>query len=308
MFTVFFFLLFLFLFIGGMTIMRTGLMNLSGERLKNWLLIFTSRPWKGMLFGIVVTILLQSSSAVMILTVGLISAKLLTFRKSIGIILGTNIGTTATIELIAFGTEEMIFPFLLIGSICLLFSKKSFRSIGLFFFGIGSVFFAMAGFEQLAKPLSNTSFLSSLFIQMNKELLIAAFVGTVITAIIQSSTAVTGMAIGFLQENILSLPGAIAVMLGSNIGTCFDALIAGIGGGKEARLTAYAHIWLNVFGVVLFFPFLESFAQFTTVLSPFPDQQLAHASFLFNFVVSLIVLPFSTPFSIFVEKVHGSVQ
>ncbi|WAA11504.1 Na/Pi symporter [Fervidibacillus halotolerans] len=308
MFTAIFFLLFLFLFLGGLTIMRTGLMNLSGNRLKKWLLMFTSTPWKGMLFGIFVTVLLQSSSAVMIIVVGLISANLLTFRKSIGIILGTNIGTTATIELLAFGTEDIIFPFLIIGSLCLFFSNKRLRSIGLFFLGVGFIFFAMAGFERLAKPLANTGYLSSLFVQMNEEFLIATGVGAVVTALIQSSTAMTGIAIGLLEENILSLKGAIAVMLGSNIGTCLDTLIAGIVGGKEARLTAYAHIWLNVFGVVLFLPILEPFAQFNTMLSPFPDQQLAHASFFFNLIVSLLVLPFSKPFSILIEKVHGLSQ
>lgn len=300
-----FFAAFIVLFIGGMAVMRTGLMNISGDSLKRWLLAFTSTPWKGMVFGIVVTVLLQSSSAVMIITVGLISAKLFTFEQSIGIILGTNIGTTATVEFLAYETEEMIFPLLIAGSLFLIFPNKRVKSTGMFLYGLGAVLFAMEGFERLATPLGKSAFLASMFSQMNEEPWIAAGVGTLVTAVIQSSTAMTGIAMGFVEENILSLQGAIAVMLGSNIGTCVDALVAAIGGGKEAKLSAYAHIWINVFGVLMFFPFLSSFTEFTRGLSPFPDQQLAHASVLFNVAVSLLILPFAKPFAKLLEKIHG---
>lgn len=115
--------------------MRTGLMNISGKLMKEWLLRFTSTPFKGLLFGILITVLLQSSSAVMILTVGFISAGLLSFPQSIGIILGTNIGTTATVEFLAYGTDEMIIPLLILGSIFILIPMTKARNIGLFFMG-----------------------------------------------------------------------------------------------------------------------------------------------------------------------------
>lgn len=298
------FILYILLFIGGMTIMRTGLMNLSGNRMRDWLLMFTSNPFKGLLFGIFITILLQSSSAVMILTVGLISANLLSFPQSIGIILGTNIGTTATIEFLAYGTNELIIPLLICGSLCLIIPNKKSRNIGLFFYGLGAIFFALFGFERLAAPLANSEVITPLLNNMNNNVLISAAVGCVLTAIIQSSTAMTGIAMGFMNANILSLPAAIAIMLGSNIGTCLDAYIASLGGGREAKLSVYAHIWLNVLGVILFLPFIHEFSSLMESLSSIPQNQLAHASVVFNIIVSLIILPFSKQFAHFIEHVH----
>ncbi len=304
MLSIFQFVCYVILFLAGMAVMRTGLMNISGSRLKNWLLLFTSSPVKGFLFGIVVTILLQSSSAVMILTVGLISAGLLSFTRSIGIILGTNVGTTATLEFLAYGTDEMIIPLLLAGSVCIIFPQSKIRSAGLFFYGLGAVFLAMFGFERLAVPLSKSGIIHTFIEKINEDILFAVIAGCIITAIIQSSTALTGIAMGFMNAHLLTLPAGIALMLGANIGTCADAYIASIGGGKEAKLTAWAHIWLNVAGVLLFMPFIDVFAGAMTSLSPMPEKQLAHASVFFNVIVSLLVLPFSKPFASFVQWIH----
>lgn len=300
-----FFILYIVLFIGGMTIMRHGLINISQHRMRNWLLRFTSTPFKGFLFGVVITIIMQSSSAVMILTVGLISAGMLRFHQSIGIILGTNIGTTATLEFLAYGTDQMIIPFFILGSLCILFPYKRVQNFGLFFYGLGAIFLAMFGFEQLAKPLAASTLIGPTLQAMNETILFSVLVGCLITAIIQSSTAMTGIAMGFIETNVLSLPSAIAVMLGANIGTCVDALIASIGGGKEARLSAMAHIWLNVFGVLLFIPLIQYLAHVVASLSTMPETQLAHASVLFNVVVSLCVLPFSKQFARLIESIHG---
>lgn len=305
MLSFFLFIIYIVLFICGMTVMRTGLMNVSGEKMKDWMTRFTSTPLKGLIFGIIVTIILQSSSAVMIITIGLISVRLLTFPQSIGIILGTNIGTTATIEILAYGTDQFIFPLFIIGSIFILIPKKILRSIGLLLYGLGAIFFAMFGFEKLAIPISQSGLLGPLFVEMNDHLSLSLLIGTVVTAIIQSSTAMTGIAMGFVHSSIINLPAAIAVVLGANIGTCADAYIASIGSGKEAKRTAFAHIWLNVFGVLLFIPFIIPFAEFLESLSSVPEQQLAHASVLFNVIVSLVALPFVRPFTRFIYKVHG---
>jgi len=306
MLSVFQFILYILLFIGGMTVMRTGLMNISGKLMKEWLLRFTSTPFKGLLFGILITVLLQSSSAVMILTVGFISAGLLTFPQSIGIILGTNIGTTATVEFLAYGTDEMIIPLLILGSIFILIPMTKTRNIGLFFYGLGAIFLAMFGFEHLAAPLADSDVIRPLIANVNNSVLVSAIVGCILTAIIQSSTAMTGIAMGFMNANIVNLPAAIALMLGSNIGTCLDAYIASIGGGREAKLSVYAHIWLNVVGVLLFLPFTETFANYMEYLSLIPEKQLAHASVVFNLVVSLLVLPFAKSFAAFIENLHGN--
>lgn len=305
MLSFFLFVINIVLFIGGMTIMRTGLMNLSGDKMKDWLSRFTDTPFKGLLFGIIITVVLQSSSAVMIITIGLISARLLSFPQSIGIILGTNIGTTATIEFLAYGTDQFIIPLYIIGSLFIIFPYKKIRSLGLFFYGIASIFLAMFGFERLAVPLAQSEFLGPLFAEMNHHFALSALVGCIITAIIQSSTAMTGIAMGFIHTGIINLPSSIAIMLGANIGTCADAYIASIGGGKEAKLTAFAHIWLNLIGVLLFLPLVIPFSDLMETLTSVPEQQLAHASVLFNISISLLFLPFTNQFIRFIYKVHG---
>lgn len=285
--------------------MRLGLKTVSQKKLSKWLVKFTSSPFSGLIFGMFFTILLQSSSAVMIITVGFVSAKLLSFRQSIGIILGTNIGTTTTLEFLAFGTEQFIIPLLILGSICILIRINKIRSIGLFFYGLGAIFMALFGFERLATPVADSKVIGPFLLALEENTLLAVLAGCIITAIIQSSTAMTGIAMGFLQANVISLPVGIATMLGSNIGTCLDAYVASLAGSKEARMTAWAHIWLNVLGVLVFIPVIPLFASFVESLASTPDNQLAHASVIFNVIISLIALPLTNQFARFIEKVHG---
>ncbi|MCU9600565.1 Na/Pi symporter [Pallidibacillus thermolactis] len=299
------FILYLTLFLGGMYIMRLGLKTVSHKKISEWLLKFTSSPITGLVFGTFLTVLLQSSSAVMIITVGFVSANLISFKQSIGIILGTNIGTTATLEFLAFGTEQFIIPLLIFGSLCLLFRVNKIRSFGLFFYGLGAIFMALFGFERLAAPLAESEVIGPFLLSLEANVFLSVIAGCVITALIQSSTAMTGIAMGFLQAHAISLPVAIGVMLGSNIGTCLDAYVASLGGGKEAKKTAWAHIWLNVLGVMIFIPFISQFSQIVSLFASTPDNQLAHASVLFNLIVSFIFLPFVNPFARFIEKIHG---
>lgn len=296
---------YLFLFLAGMIIMKKGLFNIAGEHIRDWLQSFTRTPVTGMFFGIIVTIILQSSSAVMIIMIGLIAIGALSFSRSIGIILGTNIGTTITLEFLAYGTEAMIFPLLIIGSICLIIPRQKPRSFGLFSYGLGAIFLAMFGFERLAVPLSEYPQFTFILSQINHSHVFAIVIGCIITAIIQSSTAMIGIAMGFVHNHVFSVASAIALMLGANIGTCVDAYIASVGGGREAKMSAYAHIWLNVFGVLLFFPFTDSLAYWLGQVEMIPERQLAHASVIFNVIVSLLFLPFANPFARLIEFLHG---
>jgi phosphate:Na+ symporter len=125
------------------------------------------------------------------------------------------------------------------------------------------------------------------------------------TAIIQSSTAMTGIAMGFLTTGVLQLDAGIAIVLGANIGTCITAIIASIGGGKESRMTAFAHVWLNVFGVMLFIPLIPILTNYAGLLADQMDVQLAHISVIFNVAISLIVLPFATKFGEMILYLHG---
>lgn len=150
-----FFLLFLAVFIGGMTLLRKGLFELSASRMKNWLAVMTDTPLKGLIAGAVVTALLHSSSAVMVITIGLISAGLLKFSQSIGIILGSNIGTTFTLEIITFNIDAFIVPFAVVGAILMVLRNRTWQNIGAISFGMAAVFAAMRGFTFLADPVTS---------------------------------------------------------------------------------------------------------------------------------------------------------
>ncbi|WP_445490331.1 Na/Pi symporter [Niallia sp. 03133] len=298
------FILLILLFIFGMTLLRTGLFNLSSQSLKIWLERLTDKPWKGMIISIIITAILQSSSAVMVLTIGLISAGVLTFPQSIGIILGTNIGTTFTTEFITFNIDNFLLPLALLGVVFILVNKRKMRSIGFVFLGIAIVFTTMRGFKYFASILQHNAFMEHFLFYLSDRTLLAVFVGIIITALIQSSTATIGIIMGFLTAGMLPIETGIAVMLGSNVGTCITSYLASVGAQKEARLSAYAHIWLNIGGVALFYPFIAPLKQIVEALTPVKDVQLAHASLLFNVITSVLVLPFAQSFGKWIMRMH----
>lgn len=287
-----------------MSLLRKGLLNLSGDSLKIWLTKVTDAPWKGVIAGIIVTCILQSSSAVMIIAIGLIAARMLTFPQSIGIILGTNIGTTFTAELITFDIEAFLIPLMVLAILFLFTGKKKPQSIGLVLLGISFLFTAMGGFEYLAGPLKEIGIIDQFLLSLKDSYLLSVLAGAVITGIIQSSTATTGIIMGFLSHGAIEIDTGVAILLGSNIGTCVDALLAAIGSGREARLTAYAHIWLNVIGVAAFFPFIGVLSEWGTQLATSADVQLAHISVLFNVICSILVLPFAEGFGKLIIRIH----
>ncbi|NWN94560.1 MAG: Na/Pi cotransporter family protein, partial [Bacillus sp. (in: Bacteria)] len=154
-------------------------------------------------------------------------------------------------------------------------------------------------------PVSKTAFVQHLFTVLNTHLLSAFLLGILLSAAIQSSTVTIGMAMGFLAAGVFPLETGISIMLGANIGTCITGLLASIGAGEEARLTAFTHVWLNAGGALVFLPFLHVLADTCRMLSANPEQQLAHASLLFNLLSSLAVLPFSERFGRFIIAFHG---
>ncbi|WP_096201314.1 Na/Pi symporter [Bacillus sp. FJAT-45350] len=299
------FAVFIALFLFGMTVMRTGLKNVVDNKFKQTLISLTNTPLKGLLVGTIVTALLQSSSAVMIITVGLVAAGFITFKQSIGVILGTNIGTCITLEIIAFDLSSLILPMLLLGVFMLMIPKHLTYCIGCVSFGLACIFIAMQGLEKLAYPLASLPFTHSFFQLTNESELIGVGVGTAMSAIIQSSTATTAITMGFMNQDMLALPAGIAIMLGANIGTCFSAFLASVGANHTAKLVAFAHIWLNIVGVLLFLPLIGWLESISSSLTSLPNLQLAHASTIFNIISSLIVLPFVHYFSKFILYVHG---
>ncbi|WP_257346053.1 Na/Pi symporter [Pseudalkalibacillus decolorationis] len=299
------FAVYLMIFLFGMTVLRLGLNTASQHTFKRLLLRYTDKTWKGFLIGILITSVVQSSSTVMVILVGLVAAGLMTFRQSIGIILGTNIGTTITTEIITFDLQQIIVPFLILGAICIIVRKKTLFCVGCALFGLGCMFVSMNGFESLAQPVTSLHWVKEFLLMTNQHILYGIGLGTAMTALIQSSTATTAIIMSLMNENILSLPSGISILLGANIGTCITALIASIGTTREAKFVAMAHVWINLIGVCLFIPFLSLFSEIISILTHLPDVQIAHASVLFNVISSLLLLPFAGILSTFIAKFHG---
>lgn len=292
-------------FLFGMTVMRIGFGSLSKRHMQTVLLKMTDTPLKSFLVGMILTAIIQSSSAVMVITVGLLAAGTIRFKQTVGMILGANIGTTMTVEMITLNLTDAIIPFLVIGAGLLFFRSQWLFSSGCILFGLGAIFTSINGLEELAEPLADLKFVHHLLLVTNQNHLAGTAVGAVLTAIIQSSSATTGIAMAFINKGQLSLEAATAIVLGANIGTCFTALLASVGTNIEAKLASYAHIALNVAGVILFLPFIEQLCAIALKLSMFPDVQLAHISVLFNAICSLAALPFTEQIANFFYRIFG---
>lgn len=306
MLELFLLLLFVGTFIYGMFLFSKGLFNFSGDSLNSWLYKITGAPWKGLLVGTIATAVLNSSSAVMVIVIGMISARILTFPQAIGIILGANIGTTVDAEIITLDINSLIIPMAIFGAILALVKGKVLHNTGIILLGLAAVFGAMWGFEYLADPLVELPFINNMLEAIGNNAFYAVLAGIVIAGTIQSSSATVGLAMGFLSAGIMELETAVGIMLGANIGTCVDVLFAGyVSRAREAIQTAWAHVWINVLGVAAFFPFIGWLTSLGEKLASSPDVQLAHVSVIFNVIVSLLFLPFAKPFGKFIEKIHG---
>lgn len=293
----------LIIFFYGLSIMRTGLDRLAGNRLEGWLLRFTRTPWIGFLTGTVATALLQSSTAITVITVGLVNARVLTYRQSIGIILGTNVGTTVTTQLIALSLQDYAIPLLFIGFILWLIPKPAIRFSGLALGGFSLLIIALSIMSKIATPIASSPSFQSWLVTMSEHHVLGILVGTIFTGIIQSSSATTAIAMVFVEGGLIPLASAVAIVLGSNLGTCLTAYLASIGGSRSGKTVAYAHIFLNLFGVLLFLPLINLLTLLILYLANDPSMQVAHAQTVFNILTSLLVLPFAYQFGRFVEWV-----
>ncbi|MGM0844191.1 MAG: Na/Pi symporter [Bacillota bacterium] len=292
-------------FLLGMFLLKSGLYNMAGDKMKKLISRWTDTPWKGFLIGIAVTGVLQSSSAVMVLTIGFVSAGILSYRQSIGIILGTNIGTTLTLEIISLDIGFLSLPLLVCSVLLLILPSQNTSPLALSLLGLSLIFACMRGFEEVARPLSDQAFIHSLMENSNASPFFSVLLGMVLTGLVQSSTVITGIAMSFVDSDIITIFAGISIMLGANIGTCATSYIAGIGSDKATKLTVYAHIWLNAAGVLLFFPFITELGEIVKISTDDPQMQLAHASLAFNLICSIMVLPFCGQFARLIEKFHG---
>ncbi|MBN2908548.1 Na/Pi cotransporter family protein [Polycladomyces sp. WAk] len=293
------------IFLFGLQLIRLGLETMAGRHLQSVLLRFTKTPFRSFVTGIVATGFLQSSSAVTVLTIGFVNAGLMNFTQTVGLILGTNIGTTVTTEILALKIEDFALPMIISGAVIWLLPWKRFTWIGVVIGGFGCIFLGMNVMQWLAVPLKEQGWMTWL-LSRGDAVQTGLTAGFFMTAIIQSSSATIAMAMGFFASGLISLPFAVAVVLGSNVGTCITGLLAVIGANRAAKQVAVAHLLLNVGGVLLFAPFISPFADWVASLSAHPATQVAHAQTLFNIICSLIMLPFTDVYARFITRLIPS--
>jgi phosphate:Na+ symporter len=294
----------IFQFIGGLGIflfgikaMGEGLQKSAGDRLRDLLDRYTTNPIKGVLAGMVVTVLIQSSSATTVITVGLVSAGFMNLRQAIGVIMGANIGTTVTAFIIGIDIGEYALPILAFGSFLLFFFKaKRVQYIGQVLFGFGALFFGLELMSSGMKPLRDLQAFHDLTISMSDNPLLGVLIGTVFTLIVQSSSATVGILQGLFADGLISLDAALPVLFGDNIGTTITAVLASLGASVAAKRAALSHVLFNVIGSTIFIIILIPFTAFIEFIQGSlglnEKMVIAFAHGAFNVTNTLIQLPF----------------
>jgi len=260
-----------------------------------------NNPLKGVVIGTTITSIVQSSSAVTVLVVGLVSAGIISFYDSLGIIFGANIGTTITAQFVAFKLTSYGVYFMFFGFLLWFFGKSKKKNIGEIIFYFGLLFFGLKIMEIGLVPLKESSYFIKLMSNLKNPFL-GILVGFVFTAIIQSSSVTTSIVVVLGIEGILSLNYAIPIILGANIGTTVTAIIASLGASKTAKKSALAHLLFNVFGVLLFIPFLKYFIMLCNFIPGGTGKQIAAAHTIFNVITSIVMLIFIRQFYNFINK------
>ncbi|KPU54994.1 Na/Pi cotransporter family protein [Bacillus wiedmannii] len=305
----------IFQFIGGLGIflfgikyMGDGLQQAAGDRLRDILDRFTTNPLMGVLAGMLVTVLIQSSSGTTALTVGLVSAGFMTLRQAIGVIMGANIGTTVTAFIIGIKIGEYALPIMAVGAILLFFFKnKKVHSVGQVVFGFGMLFFGLELMSAGMKPLRSLESFQELMVSMSDNPILGIIVGTVFTLIVQSSSATIGILQELFGQGAIDLQAALPVLFGDNIGTTITAVLAAIGTSIAARRAALVHVIFNIIGTLIFtiilIPFTSLIQYFQTSLNLNPEMTIAFAHGTFNVTNTIIQFPFIAVLAWIVTKI-----
>ncbi|HHT43205.1 MAG TPA: Na/Pi cotransporter family protein [Firmicutes bacterium] len=281
------------IFFLGMQLMSDGLQKAAGERMRRILELFTSRPFTAVLTGAGVTAVLQSSSTVTVMIVGFVNSGLMNLTQALGTIMGSNIGTTITAQIVSFDIYVLAFPLIGVGALLYFFSKKRFlRYLGKVLLGFGLLLLGLSTMSSAVDPLKTYQPFLDLLVLFGQRPLLGILAGAVFTAIVQSSSATTGLVIALAWQGIVDLPAGLAIAVGANIGTCITAVLAGTTAGTSARRAAIGHVLFNVFGTVLFVILRRPFVSLVGATGASVARQLANAHTLFNVFTTLLVFPF----------------
>jgi phosphate:Na+ symporter len=284
------------IFLYGMSLGSGGLQKIAGDRLRGILSALTSNRFIGLLVGIVITAIVQSSSATSVMVVGLVSSALMTLQQAIGVLMGAHIGTTITVQLIAFNVSD--YSLLLVGAgflMTLITKRKFYIYLGEIILGFGFIFFGMAVMSQAITPLKSMPTFIGWLIEFGKSPILGILASAVFTGIIQSSGATIGLCVVLAGEGLLSLQSAMPLVFGANIGTCATALLSAIGASTGGKRTAVAHTSFSIIGVIMFTPFLQPFETLIINVthamgSDSVPREIANGHMIFNIMTAAILI------------------
>ncbi|BBP44697.1 Na/Pi cotransporter [Thiosulfatimonas sediminis] len=299
------------LFLYGMDLMVKALLSVAGDQMKGLLAKLTTNRVMGAITGAGVTAVIQSSSITTVLTVGFVSAGLMTVTQAAGVIMGANLGTTVTAQIVAFKIQNFALLMIAVGFLMQFVGKQArTRAIGQLILGLGLIFFGMNLMSEGMAPLRNYEPFLNLMVQMEHPLLAIA-VGMLFTALIQSSSATIGIIIVMAGSGLITLPAGIALAMGAHIGTTITAMLASIGKSRDALRTAFIHLFFNLGAVIIWLPFIPYLAEIAILMSA-SDQvglvddmprQIANANTLLTLVALLVFLPFASLFVWLASKI-----
>ncbi|MEG2018019.1 MAG: Na/Pi cotransporter family protein [Clostridium sp.] len=289
------------LFLFGMKMMGDGLENFAGDKLKGIFDKITSNPIKGVITGAVVTMLIQSSSAATVMVVGFVNSGIMNLMQAAYVIMGANIGTTITAQLITFNFSAIVPVFIAVGAAFVLFNKKkNLKEIGYIALGFGILFLGLNNMSGAMKPLRESVVFTDLILGLRGHAILSLLLGALMTAVIQSSSAVTGILVALASSGVIPIDVAIPVLLGSNIGTCVTALISSLGTTNAAKKAAMIHFFFNVIGALIFLvpPIRGLLQNIVTTLTPGSGgdevaRQIANSHTIFNVTNTILLLPFT---------------
>lgn len=285
----------------GIIIMGDSLQAIAGDRLRKLIGSLTGTPLKGLLVGTAVTGILQSSSATTVMVVSFVDVGFMNLTQAIGVILGANIGTTVTGQLIAFKITNIAYISASIGAaMCILGQKKRHKQIGMGLVGFGLLFIGM---EMMSQPLSYLKERPEIMTVFGDHIFLAFLSGLFVTLIVQSSSATVGLTMAVASQGVIPLTTAIAIILGDNIGTTITAVLASLGCNRAAKQAASAHVLMKVIGTIVIFPLIPLYAQFIEMTSHDIVRQVANAHSIFSFVIAALFFPFVKQYAKFIKSI-----
>ena len=283
------------IFLYSIKLISDSLQRVAGDRLRHLVGMLTRTPLLVVLIGTLVTMLIQSSSATTVMTVSFVDAGLMKLTQAIGVIMGANIGTTVTGQILAIRIKDYVYIFLLVGVLLSFFCKKPrWRHVGNGLIGFGLLFVGMQTMESAMAFLRDRQ---DLFLAFSRSPLMGVAAGALLTLLVQSSSATVGLTIALGTQGLLPLDAAIPIVLGDNIGTCITAVLASIGTTRAAQQACTAHVLFNVIGVCIFLPLMPLYIGLIAATSQSIGHQIANAHTLFNVCNTLLFLPFVRPFA-----------